>query len=57
MEKTIEFSYDKETKGTLRFKEVVLENENLICGTLYIRKEALGEEKPQKVIVSLRTEE
>jgi len=56
MEKTLNFNFEKETKGTLRFKEVVAENEEMVVGTLYVRKSALKEEKPEKLVVSIKSE-
>ncbi len=55
MEKTIQFAFEKETKGTVRYKEEVPENESFVVGTLYIRKDALGDERPQKIEVIIKT--
>jgi len=56
MEKTIEFEFEKETKGAIRFKEIVPEDEDRVVGTLYIRKDALKSERPKKIIINLKTE-
>ena len=56
LEKTIEFAWEKSTKGTERFKEIVPEDEDKVIGTLYIRKDALKGERPKKVIITLKTE-
>jgi len=56
MEKIIEFEFEKETKGAIRFKEIVPEGEDRVIGTLYIRKDALKGERPKKVIINLKNE-
>ena len=57
LEKTIEFAWEKSTKGTERFKEIVPEDEDRIVGTLYVRKSFLGSLKPEKMTITLRFEE
>ena len=57
MEKIIKLEFEKETKGTLRFKEIAEENENPIVGTIYIRKEFLKEKRPKQIEIALRIEE
>ena len=51
MEKTVLMKFDKETKGTVRFKEVGDEPKGM--GTLYIRKEVLDTPYPKEVSVNL----
>ncbi len=53
MEKIITFKFDRETKGTKRFKEVIPEGETMVIGTLYLRKDFLGENSPEEVKVIL----
>ena len=57
MEKIIEFEFEKETKGAIRFKEIVPEGEDRVVGTLYVRKSFLGSLKPEKMTITLRFEE
>jgi len=57
MEKTIEFEYEKETKNTFRFQEVVAEEGEKIIGSLYIQKSFFGGKQPEKVTVILKVEE
>ena len=58
-EKTIQLQKEKETPGAIRYKEIVPEGiedklENKVIATLYIRKTALGENKPQKLEVFIK---
>ncbi len=46
----LKFSREKETKNTWRYKEDESEFEASV-GTLYVRKEALGEPAPQRLKV------
>lgn len=39
----VTFEFEKETKNTMRFQEVVNENETPVCGTIYVQKSALKE--------------
>lgn len=41
----VTFEFEKETKNTIRFQEVIAENETPVCGTIYIQKSALKELK------------
>ena len=56
MDKTINFEKIRETKGTYVYKEIVPEGEKAVVVTLYVRKEALGEEKPEKLVVNIKGE-
>ena len=56
MDKTINLQFDKETLNTFRYKEIVPPNEKPVIVTLYVKKEALGEEKPEKLIVTIKSE-
>ncbi len=38
------FVFDRETKGTVRFKEIVPADSTPLMGTLYLRKVALARE-------------
>lgn len=55
----VRFVQERETKGTIRYKEVKsdltpVESENLVIGTLYIKKRPLGGSKPpKKILVSM----
>lgn len=46
-----EFEFERETKNTLRFKEIG--DTDPIIGTLYIQKDALDLEKPKKIKVTV----
>lgn len=54
MNYTINFEFERETKGTVRYKEV---SDATIIGVLYIRKTALGATFPQKIIMNIQGEE
>ena len=56
-EKTLQFEFEKSTKNTYRFKEIVPEGEDRVIGTLYVRKSFLGSFKPEKITITLRFEE
>ena len=45
------FSYEKETKNTIRYKEEAHSTKDIAVGTLYIQKETLGEPVPQRLKV------
>lgn len=47
----INFEFEKETKNTIRFKEV---SEESIIGTLYIKKSALKEYKQESIEVEIK---
>ncbi len=55
-EKTIEFIKEKETKNTIRYKEVVNDDEKAIIGTIYIQKSYLETCKQKnKITVTIST--
>ena len=55
------FSREKETKNTIRYQEELGEeahsSRDIAIGTLYVRKEALGEPAPQRLKVTIAPEE
>jgi len=51
---TAQFEKEKETKGTIRFKEVPEDGKPPIIGTLYMQKWAAG--SAEKVTVTVSTE-
>mgnify|MGYP001167726096 CR=1 FL=1 len=53
MKKEIDFSIDKETAGTFRYKEIVADDDTPIVGTLYIRKSHIKGERPEQVNVTI----
>jgi len=60
MEKIVRLIFDRETPGTIRFKELVPEGvedklENKVIAILYIRKTALGNERPEKIEVTIKS--
>ncbi len=52
MKTTLKFVQEKETKGTVRFKEVGAPDE-VVVGTLYVKKAALEEPYPEKLTVTI----
>jgi hypothetical protein len=54
------FTYEKETKNTIRYQEELGEeahsSRDIAVGSLYIRKEALGEPAPQRLRVTIEEE-
>jgi len=52
MVKTVKLSVEKETKGTYRFREEGAEDKH-VFGTLYVRKSALGGEKPKTLTIQV----
>lgn len=55
MNTTLKFKIEKETKGTVRYKEQA-EKEDVVVGTLYIRKVALAEPYPENLTVTISDE-
>ena len=57
----LRFTYEKETKNTIRYREelgeVAHSSRDIAVGTLYIQKEALGEPVPQRLRVIIEPEE
>ncbi|MBA7569649.1 hypothetical protein ES708_11390 [subsurface metagenome] len=53
----LKFTYEKETKNTVRYKEVLGDvahsSRDVAVGSLYIQREALGDPVPQKLKVTL----
>jgi len=52
----LRFTYEKETKNTIRYKEelgdVAHSSKDIAVGTLYVQKEALGEPVPRRLSVT-----
>lgn len=58
MKKVIKLVYEKETPGTFRYKEEPDENEEVVIGTLYIKKRVFeGDTRPEKITVTIESEE
>ena len=55
MKLTLRFKFQKETKGTYRYSEVHGDEVAPAIGTLYIRKYAVEGEKPDMIMVELRS--
>ena len=57
----LRFSYEKETKNTIRYKEELGDeahsSRDIAVGTLYVQKEVLGEPAPQRLKVTIEGEE
>lgn len=58
MIKDLTFSLEKETKGAYQYKETDEQGKTLasgyLIGTLYLRKDALGGQKPQSITVKVQ---
>ena len=56
----LKFTYEKETKNCIRYKEELGEeahsSRDIAVGTLYIQKDALGEPVPQRLRVTIEEE-
>ncbi len=55
---TLNFAWEKETPGTMRYKEVddkgfAISAQNIKVGTLYIKKSALGSDAPMRLEVQI----
>jgi|TARA_R110000751_G_scaffold215713_7_gene319169 hypothetical protein len=48
------FKFDRETKGALKFEEEVAVGAQKVVGSLYLRKDAVGEARPSEVLVTVR---
>ena len=55
-EQDIKFTIEKETKNTVRYKEVKVDN-SFIIGTLYVQKSYLGDNAPKEITVTIKIEE
>jgi len=57
----LRFSYEKETKNTIRYREELGEeahsSRNIAVGVIYIQREALGQPVPQRLKVIIEEEE
>ena len=57
----LKFTYEKETKNTIRYKEELGDEahsrRDTAVGSLYVQKEALGEPVPQMLKVTIEAEE
>lgn len=52
---TITFTFERETKNTIRYAEVVDNaDDRPIVGTLYVLKSALGDTPPQSLTVTIK---
>jgi len=56
MNAEITFEVEKETKNTVRYKEVPEKGQPPIVGIIYIQKWFLGSPVPEKVRVTIETE-
>lgn len=56
----LKFTREKETKNTIRYQEELGEeaysSRDIAVGTLYVRKEALGEPAPRRLKVTIEAE-
>ncbi len=47
------FTFNKETKNTVRFSEVVADDSTPVVGELYVRKSAIKGETPKTLTVTV----
>ena len=47
------FEFNKETKNTVRFSEVVADGSEPVIGELYVRKSALGNDRPKTLSLTI----
>ena len=47
------FEFNKETKNTIRFSEVVADGETPVVGELYVKKSAIKGETPKMLTVTV----
>jgi hypothetical protein len=47
------FELNKETKNTVRFSEMVSEGSEPVIGELYVRKSALGSDRPTELHLTI----
>lgn len=57
MNKILTFEFEKETPGTYRYKEIVPDDEESLIATVYIKKIAFENGKPEKLQLLLRFDE
>lgn len=58
MKEVIKLVFEKETPGTFRYKEQPEEGEEVVIGTLYIKKGIFeGTEKPEAITVTIESTE
>ncbi len=57
----LRFTYEKETKTTIRYREelgeVAHSSRDIAVGTLYVQKEILGEPAPQRLRVTIEEDD
>ena len=49
----LKFTYEKETKNTVRYKEEAHSSKDVAVGVIYIQKSVLGEPAPQRLRVTI----
>ena len=52
--KLVQFEYEKETKNSVRFKEVPEEGQAPIVGSLYVQKWFAGQSKNIEITIELK---
>lgn len=55
MNRTIQFKFERETKNTVRYQEIVPLDKKPVVRILYIQKSALGAERPSRIEVSIKS--
>jgi len=53
--KTVNFEYEKDTKNSVRYKEVPADGEAPVLGTLYVQKWYAGDAKTLRVSIEKDT--
>lgn len=49
----LKFTYEKETRNTIRYGEMAHSSKDIAVGSLYVQKEALGEPVPRRLRVTI----
>lgn len=57
MEKELKFEFKKETPGTFVYSQIVPEDEEVSIPALYVKKTTFEEERPDKLIVIIKSVE
>jgi hypothetical protein len=52
---TAKFQFERETKGAVRFQELVPSGQEGVINTLYLRKTALNGQVPQSITVNINS--
>jgi hypothetical protein len=51
----VQFLFEKTTKNTVRFMEIPLAGQEPVCGSIYVKKSALGKNIPKGITITIKT--